>query len=340
MHFGNPEYFLFLLLIPVLIAFFIWAYQRRLAALQRFASLPMIKRLTPTSVLSRQVVKWTMFLSFFLFLVFALVRPRFGVNMELVERKGVDIMVALDISESMLAEDIAPNRIDRAKHEISKLIDLLRGDRFGLVVFAGESFVQCPLTLDYGAAKMFLNAVSTGWVEVQGTDVAEAIRQTDNSFKSKAHKHKVMILLTDGEENQGSAIDAARQAAADGIVIYTVGIGSESGVPIPVSKGNGNVVYKKDKSGDLVMTRLNSVMLEKIALETHGKYFHAGTDLDLVQIYSEISKMEKQDLGSSKVTTYQERYQIFLFIALLFLIVEFFVSERINVKQQWRGKVE
>jgi Ca-activated chloride channel family protein len=260
--------------------------------------------------------------------------------MEMVERKGIDLIVALDISQSMLAEDITPSRIDLAKHEIAKLIGMLRGDRIGLVVFAGESFVQCPLTLDYGAATMFLDAVSTGWVERQGTALADAIEQSTKAFKSKSRKHKVLLLISDGEDQEGNAVAAAKKAAEEGIIIYTIGVGSESGVPIPVKRSSGNIVYKKDRSGNLVMTRLNSMVLEKIAIEGKGAYFHASTNLELSRIIGEIASMEKKELGSSKVTTYEERYQIPLLFALLLLLIEFFIPERIRRKKVWKGRFE
>jgi Ca-activated chloride channel family protein len=328
------------MLIPLLIGFFIWAYQRKQAALARFASLDLIKKLTPDAGLGRQILKWILFLLFFFFLVCALVRPRFGVKMEMMERKGVDVMVALDISKSMLAEDITPNRIERAKHEISKFIDLLKGDRIGLIVFAGESFVQCPLTLDYGAAKMFLDVVTTEWVQLQGTALADAIRKSAKAFKTRDKKHKVLVLISDGEDHEGKAIEAVKDALKEGVRIYTVGIGSESGVPIPLKKRSGNIIYKKDKKGDLVMTRLNSIILEKIALEADGKYFHAGTNLDLTLIYSEIAKMEKKDLGMNKLAVYEERYQIFLLMAIFFLMLEFIIPERVKRKKEWRGRFE
>ncbi len=340
MRFGNPEYFLLWLALPVFIGFFIWVYQRKKAALKRFAALDLVNKLTPSSGLGRQITKWTVFCLFFFFLVIALVRPRFGLKMEMVERKGIDIMVALDISQSMLAEDIAPNRVERAKHEISKLIDMLKGDRIGLVVFAGESFVQCPLTLDYGAAKMFLDAVSPGWVQIQGTALGDAIKQSTDAFRSKTNKHKVLIIITDGEDHQGNAIEAAKTASEEGVIIYTIGVGSESGVPIPISHGNGNIVYKKDQSGNLVLTKLNSAVLEQIAIEGKGKFFHAGTDLDFSRIMNEIAKLEKQDFGTQNLTTYEEQYQIFLFMAIIFILLEFFLPERSRRKEIWKGRFE
>lgn len=340
MKFGNPEFFLLLLLLPLLVGFFLWAMQKKKKALARFAEPKLLVKLVPAATIARQVVKGTLLAAFFVFLVLALVRPRFGTKMELFERRGIDLMVALDISESMLAEDIAPSRLDRAKHEIAKLFELLKGDRVGLIVFAGESFVQCPLTLDYGAAKMFLDAVTTGWVELQGTAFADAINQANEAFRSKSHKYKVLVLISDGEDHEGNAVEAAKAAAAEGVVIYTVGVGSESGVPIPVSKANGNVVYKKDNSGNLVMTKLDPVTLEKIAIEGHGKYFHAGTDLDLSRIMTEIERMEKKELGSSQLNIYEERYQIFLFIALVMLIIEFFILDRVRRAEAWKGRFE
>jgi Ca-activated chloride channel family protein len=340
MRFGNPEYFWLLLALPLLVGFFIWAYQRKQRALGRFAQMQLVRKLTPTSGLQRQVLKWVLLLAVFLFFAVALTRPRFGVKAEMVERRGVDVMIALDISRSMLAQDIVPDRLARAKHEIAKFIDLLKGDRVGIILFAGESFVQCPLTLDYAAAKMFLEAVDSDWISIQGTALADAIRQAAKAFKSRERKHKVLVLLSDGEDHEGEAVEAARDAGKEGVRIYTVGLGSEQGVPIPVRRGRGNVVYKKDRGGNLVMTRLNPVVLEKVALEADGRYFHAGTDLDLVRIYTEIAKMEKRDFGMNKMTVYEERYQIFLLLAFLLLLLEFFVPERIRRKEEWRGRFD
>lgn len=340
MRFGSPAYFWLMLCIPVLVGLFILAYQWKQAALARFASLALMKRLTPEKILQQQVLKWVLFLGFVFFAIIALARPRFGLKTEMIERKGVDVIVALDISKSMLAEDIAPSRLERAKFEIAKLIDLLRGDRVGIIVFAGESFVQCPLTLDYGAAKMFLSVVTTDWVQTPGTAITEAINQSVEAFRSQKSKSRVLILLSDGEDQVGDAEAAAQKAAALGIKIYTVGLGSESGAPIPLNKGKGNISYKKDSNGNLVMTRLNSLMLEKIATEGNGKYFHAGTVLDMPAIYHEISKMEKNELGTDRLNIFEEQYQAFCAIALFFLLLEFLVPELVKSKHQWKGRID
>lgn len=281
-----------------------------------------------------------MLMLFFLLLIIALTRPRFGVKTEMVERRGVDIMIALDISSSMLAEDIVPNRLQRAQHAIAQFMDLVKGDRVGLIAFAGESFVQCPLTLDYGAARLFLNALNPDWIQLPGTAIDQAIDQATRAFKSKSKKSRVLLILSDGEDHQGDAIEAAKRAAAEGVRIFTIGIGSESGVPIPESKSGGNVVYKKDRQGNLVLTKLNPIELEKIALAGNGQYFNAGSAVDLSRIYGEIAKMEKQDLGQNRLSIYEERYQFFLFLAMLFLLVEFFIGDRVGKHEEWKGRFE
>jgi Ca-activated chloride channel family protein len=200
--------------------------------------------------------------------------------------------------------------------------------------------VQCPLTLDYGAAKMFLNVVTTDWVQVPGTAIADAISQSAKAFESQKNKSKVLIILSDGEDQEGNAEVAAQKAAAMGIKIYTVGVGSESGVPIPLNGGKGNITYKKDNSQNLVMTRLNPMMLEKIALEGKGKYFHAGTNLDMASIYQEIAKMEKNELGADRMNIFEEQYQWFLALALFFLLLEFFIPDIKTIRQEWKGRIE
>jgi len=340
MKFGNPEFFLLLLALPFLTLFFYWIYRRKQVLLSRFAGAPLIKKLNASAGPSRYILKSTFFSLFFMFIVFALVRPKFGVKMEMVERQGVDIMIALDVSHSMLAQDLAPNRIERAKLEIRNFINLLKGDRVGLIIFAGESFIQCPLTLDHGAAQVMLQSVSTDWVNIQGTAFADVIRQAAKALGSSNRRDRVLIILSDGEDHEGNVIEAAKAANKEGIIIYTIGIGSETGVPIPMNRGTHNVVYKKDRAGNLVMTRLNPITLEKIAMETNGKYFHAGTDLDLTRIYNEISRMEKAEFGMTKTVVHEEQYQFFLLMALIFILIEFFISERARKKEVWKGRFE
>ncbi|MDR3012304.1 MAG: VWA domain-containing protein [Chitinispirillales bacterium] len=340
MRYGNPEYFLLLLALPVIALFFFLIYRRKIKALARFASAPLIGKLNSSAGPSRYILKATFFCLFFMFATFALVRPMFGVKTEMVERKGVDIMIALDISHSMLAQDLVPNRLERAKFEIRRFVNLLRGDRVGLIIFAGESHVQCPLTLDYAVVMTMLQAINVDWVQIQGTALADVIRQGTKALDATNRKHKVLIILSDGEDHEGNVVEAARAAAKEGIIIYTIGIGSESGVPIPMSGSGANITYKRDRDGNLVMTRLNPVTLEKIAIETGGKYFHAGANLDLTRIYNEIAQMEQTNFGMTKAVVHEEQYQLFLLLAIIFMLIEFFISERARRREVWKGRFE
>ncbi len=319
MRFANPQFgwLLFGILLPA--ALILWDVQRRRSMLRRMAGDTLLPRLTPVLGVHTRILRGILFLLFYLCMVIALMQPRFGSKMQKVEREGVDIIVALDISRSMQAEDMKPNRFRRATHEIAKFIDLLGGDRIGLVVFAGESFVQCPLTLDYSAAHMFLEAVTPEWVQVQGTAIGDAITTAKDAFVDEQKKHKVLVVISDGENHQGEALDAARAAAREGVRIYTVGVGSTKGAPIPLQKRGGNVVYKKDDRGNVVMTRLNPAMLERIAGAGNGKYFHAGVKLHMTHIYDEVMKMEKKRFNESRMQMYKQQYHIFVLCALFFL---------------------
>lgn len=338
MRFANPEFLWAYLLIPFFILLYIFLFSAQKSFYKKFGDKDVLQKLMPREIFNLRPLKSAIFLLAFSLLVFALARPLFGVKTEMVERKGIDIFIALDISKSMLAEDIAPNRIKRARYEISKLLDMLSGDRIGLIVFAGTSFTQMPLTLDYAAAKMYLESVNTDWINSQGTDIAGAIELARKSFP-KNNASKVMIIISDGEEMQGDAVKAAKSAAQEGIIIYTVGVGSESGTPIPEQRNGNSVVYKKDKDGNIVMTKLNPKVLEEIAIATNGKYFSAGIDLNLQEIYKEISAMEKSDFGAAKRLKFHEQYQLFLFIAIILFVLEFFLPDALRRKNEWLGRV-
>ncbi|NOX37133.1 MAG: VWA domain-containing protein [Calditrichaeota bacterium] len=328
--FANPEYLYLLFLIPVLIGFLIAAFRYKRKLLQRLGDPALIERLSAQVSRKKQVWKAALLVFALMFLILALADPQVGTRLEEVKRKGVDIFIALDVSKSMLAEDIAPNRLARAKHEISSFIDRLQGDRIGLIPFAGIAFVHCPLTLDYGAAKIFLDEIDTDIIPQPGTAISEAIKTAQRSFVTKELKHKVLILITDGEDHEGDPVEAAREAAKDGIVIYTIGIGSPQGAPIPIYDRYGNRIgYKKDKEGKIVTTRLDVLTLEKIAFETGGKFYISSSgESELDRIYEEISRMEKKELGSRQFTQFEDRFQIFLFLAMIALVTEALLSER------------
>ncbi len=314
----------------LLIAFFVFVFRQKEALLKRLGHLEMIKKMLPGFRKKRVMAKSILFIVAYIFLVIAAADPQIGTKLEEVKREGLDIIVALDVSMSMKAEDIAPNRLEKAKHEISKLIDILHGDRIGLIAFAGMAHVQCPLTLDYSAAKLFLRMMDTNLIPVRGTAIGDAIRKAIKAFSRKEHKYKVLILITDGEDQGSDPVEAAKEAAKEGIVIYTIGLGSLQGVPIPLFDRNGNPAgFKKDRNGNVVTTKLDVATLQKIAYLTNGKYYISSNgETELKKIYADVNKMEKKQLSSHKFSQYEDRFQIFIILALIVLVMETFLPER------------
>ena len=342
--FGNPQFLYLLLLVPALLGFFLWVRRSKRHALARFGNLELLRKLMVAYSPGRQNLKMLLVVASLLFFILALARPQIGTRLETVKRKGVDIFVAIDVSKSMLAEDIKPNRLEKAKHEVANLISKLRGDRVGLIAFAGEAFVQCPLTLDYGAAKMFLDIITPDLIPVPGTAIGKAIEKAVASFVQKERKHKVLIIITDGEDTIGDPdpLKAAQLAEKEGVVIYTVGIGTPEGVPIPVYDKNGKQIgFKKDRNGNVVTSKLDQLTLEKIALQTNGKYYHGtASEMELGKIYGQIQKMEKKELSSHIFSQYEDRFQYFLGIGLVFLLLDTLLPESKRTKKEWRGRFE
>ncbi|MBL8025898.1 MAG: VWA domain-containing protein [Fibrobacteres bacterium] len=339
MIYRSPEFLWLLLLIPVLFLFYMLAFRAKKRALLKFGSAAMMVKLAASASSARDKLKAALIIAAFIFAVIALARPLWGSRMEEVKRKGIDIVIALDVSNSMLAEDIAPNRIDRAKHEISKLIDKLKGDRVGLVAFAGSAFTQCPVTSDYGAVKMYLNVLDPSAIAAQGTAIGGAVRQSRRAFSTQEAKSKVLILITDGEDNVENPVDEAKKASEEGIVIFALGIGTQGGVPIPLSRQGTQITYKKDESGNTVLTSINDEILEEVAAAAGGRYFRStGRGLELDRIYSEIEKMEKQEMKGQMFNRYHEQFKWPLALAILLLILEFMIPGRRIRKQQWEGR--
>lgn len=338
--FGYPHWLYFLLLIPVLIVFFIIVFRQKRRAMAFFGNLDLVDKLTKSVSRNRQIWKVALLIVSIGFLILALARPQLGTELRTVKREGQDIMIALDVSLSMMAEDIQPSRLEKAKHEIGSLIDKLQGDRIGLIAFAGKAFVQCPLTLDYGATKMFLDILKPNLIPIPGTAIGEAIQKAVTSFVEKERKHKVLILITDGEDHIGKPLEVAKMAAKEGVVIYCVGIGSLKGVPIPLYDQRGNRTgFKKDRNGEVVMTKLDELTLEKIALETGGKYYRASPgEVELDKIYDDILKMEKKALASQQFAQYEDRFQILLGLVIFLMVLEIFIPERRRVKKEWKGR--
>jgi Ca-activated chloride channel homolog len=339
LRFANSYLFILLWLIPALIVFYILAFKSKKSAMARFGNLELVQKLSRSTSRQRLVMKLVLLLFIVLLMVTALARPQIGTKIEEVKREGVDIIVALDVSSSMLARDIQPSRLQKAKHEVETFIDRLRGDRIGLIAFSGVAFVQCPLTLDYGAAKIFLDVLDPNLIPVPGTALGKAIQKATETFDQRERKHKVLVLITDGEDHEGDVMKYVDEAERQGIVIYCVGIGSPKGDPIPLSETGGSGAFKKDRNGEVVLTRLDELTLEKIALQTNGKYYRAsGGEDELQKIYDEIAKMEKKELGSLQFSQFEDRFQYFIALALLLLIVECFLPERVRVVREWRGR--
>jgi len=338
MRFGNPAALWLLLLLPLLGTFFAWAFWRKAAILRRFAETEMLKRVSAGTSRGRQILKMGLLLLALFFLVLAMARPQWGTKMELMKRKGIDVVVAVDVSLSMLAEDIKPNRMVRSKQEIARFVEQLAGDRVALVAFSGEAFMHCPLTTDYGAFRIFLDVLEPGLLEIPGTDIAQALETSLKAFDPKDRKYRVIVLLTDGEDHSGAAVKAAEAAAQQGVAVYTIGVGSPSGIPIPIPD-KGGISYKKDASGNIVTTKMDPDLLQKIALITNGKFYHAQPGhFELLEVLKEINAMEKRELESERFTRFEERFQWPLGIALLLIALEMLISDRRRSRRAWAGR--
>ncbi|WP_299577262.1 VWA domain-containing protein [uncultured Sunxiuqinia sp.] len=328
--FAHIEYLYALAIIPVLILLFWITRRSRRKALERFGQPETISQLMPNVSQSRPVVKFIIWLLAISSLIVALARPQFGSKLKTVKRQGVELIIGLDVSNSMLAEDIQPNRLERAKRAISRLIDNLSDDKIGLIVFAGDAYTQLPITTDYPSAKLFLNSVSTDIVPRQGTAIGAAIEMAQVSFSPQFEGNKAIIIITDGENHEDDAIGAAKAAAESGIIVHTIGMGLPQGGPIPVSV-NGQKDYRKDKDGKVVITKLNEEMLQQIAAAGSGIYVRANNaQVGLNTLFNEIDKMEEAEMESLVYSDYEDQFQWFLGFAILMLLVDFLILERKN----------
>jgi Ca-activated chloride channel family protein len=327
--FAHPQYLNLLYLLPVLIALFWYLGRNRKKLLQIFADKELHKTLFPTDSNLKRWSKFVIILLALTCLVFAAANPQVGTKMQEVKQTGIDVFILLDVSNSMMAEDIKPNRLEKAKYQISNLVNKLRGDRIGLIIFAGQAYVQIPLTTDYAAANLFLSAVDVNSVPSQGTAIASALNLATASFDTLSTQ-KVIIAITDGEDHEGDVQKAVENAVSRDIKIYTIGLGSEGGVPIPVYNNRSQLVgFKKDRDGNTVLTKLDEESLKRISIDGNGRYFR-GTNYEdhLDKIYTELSELEQTEFGVKKVTDYEDRFYFFLIPALILLVLEFFISEK------------
>lgn len=323
-NFAQTQYLFLLLLIPFFFLIQALVLRLRRRRIRKFGDEKLVAQLMPSYAKAKVWVRLTLFSLGFFFLVIGLSRPQIGAKLKEHETKGAEIMIALDVSNSMLAEDYSPNRLERAKLAISRLVDKLRDDRIGLIVFAGNSFVQLPITTDYVSAKMFMNSISTESVPVQGTAIGEAINTAMRSFSSQSEKSRAIIVITDGENHEDDPVAAAKQAADMGVRVFTIGVGSPEGKPIPM---DGELL--KDKDGNIVVTRLDEKVLQEVAQAGNGLYVRAGnSEFGLNPIIEDIRRMEDEKYSSIVFEEYDEQFMYFLAIALFFFVIEILVGDR------------
>lgn len=326
--FANPEFLYLLFILPVLLAVYVYAYLQKRKAIKRLGNPEILSQLMPEVSPKRQFLKFWFILGAVAAIIFVIAGPQFGSKLETVKRQGVEIMVCLDVSNSMLAEDVSPNRLEKSKQMLSKLTDGFTDDKVGLIVFAGDAFTQLPITSDYISAKMFLTSINPSMVSAQGTSIGAAINLAARSFTPNETSDKTIVLITDGENHEDDAIGAASAAAEKGIHVNIVGIGLPKGGPIPL-QGTNN--YMKDKDGNVVITMLNEQMCQEIAAAGKGMYVRAdNTNSALKALQKEIDKMKKTELDSKVYSEYDEQFQLVAWIALFLLIVELLIFDRKN----------
>jgi Ca-activated chloride channel family protein len=336
--FGNINNLYFLIAIPVLLVLLVFVVYRKRKDLNRFGDREIIAQLMPEASSGRPVIKYVIQILAVIALIIGIARPQFGSKLREVKREGVEIIIALDVSNSMLAEDIQPNRLERAKQAIAKLVDQMVNDKIGLIVFAGNAYIQMPITTDYVSAKMFLSTISPEIVPVQGTAIGSAIELGTKSFTPMAESSKALIVITDGENHEDDAVQAAQLAAEKGIKVHTIGIGLPEGAPIPVTNPSGQKTYLKDRDGNIVVSKLNERMLQQIAAAGNGVYIRStDTRLGLNTVFDEINKMEKQEMDVRIYSDYDERFQYAFGLALILLLADLFILER---KNRWLSKIK
>ena len=326
--FAHIEFLWLLLAIPVLVATHIWITHRKHQQLQQFGDPELMAELMPNASKIRPHVKFALMLTALALLIIGIARPQYGTKEQTVKRQGIEVMIALDISNSMLAEDVAPNRLERAKQMLSKLVDQMVDDKLGLVVFAGDAFTQIPITCDYVSAKMYLQSITPELIPAQGTAIGKAITTCVSSFGSEdTEKSRAIILITDGENHEDNAQEAAKMAKEKGIHVFVVGIGKPEGSPIPDGRGG----FKKDKQGTVVVSRLSEEMCQEVAAAGGGMYVRADNSNTATRaLEKEIEKLGKQEIETKVYSDYNEQYQSFIFIALLLLVIDFFIFSRKN----------
>lgn len=329
--FSNPQYLYGLIALPVLFAVFVFFWMQRNKAIKAFGDSDLVKGLMPDASASRPWVKFIIAVFALGLIIIGIAGPQFGTKLREMKREGIELVIALDVSNSMLAEDIAPSRLEKAKRAIAKLTDRLHNDKIALIVFAGDAFVQLPMTTDYSAAKMFLQTISPKLVTNQGTAIGEAIKLGMKSFTPSDENNKALIIITDGENHEANALDMATAASDEGIVVHTIGMGLSKGAPIPIYNKYGQKDYRTDNAGNVVISKLNENTLKKIAAAGGGKYIRANnTKSGLNALFDELDSMDKVEMDAKVYSEYEEQYQYFIGFGLLLLFIEFLILQKRN----------
>ena len=309
----------------------------RRSAQKKFADAHLLSRLSPNQSLFKSVLKVMVLCGAFLCLSLALVNPKIGTKLETVRSQGVDIVFAVDVSKSMLAEDIAPNRLDKSKQLVTQIINNLASDRVGIIAYAGKAFPQLPITTDYASAKMFLQNMNTDMLSSQGTAIHEAIQLAKTYYDDEEQQNRILIIISDGEDHEGDAIDIAEEANEEGIRIFTIGVGNIKGGPIPIKRNGVVLNYKKDRNGETVITRLDETTLKEIAEETNGAYINGSNTSEVVDTNKDLlEKMDKKEFESKQIADYKDQFQWFLGLGILLLFIDIFFLER---KTAWLKKL-
>lgn len=325
--FENPAFLYLLIIIPVIIVIRLLEMRKRKLKLKKFGDLSLLKQLMPDVSSSRKSLKFWLMIAALALLIVMLARPQMGTKISQEKRKGIEVIISLDISNSMRAEDVVPSRLDKSKMLVENMVDNFTNDKVGLVVFAGDAFIQLPITSDYVSAKMFLQNTDPSLIATQGTDLAGAIELSSKSFTQQDKVGRAILIITDGEDHEGGAIEAAEKARKNGIRVFVLGVGSTKGSPVP----DGNGGYMKDNSGQEVISALNEEMCKQVAQAGGGAYIHVdNTSLALRQLNDELTKLQKGDISSVVYSEYDEQFQAVGILVLILLIIEMLILERKN----------
>lgn len=326
----EDDIWFWLLLVPLGMFFvFLWTQLWKKRTKRKFSDLDLLKRLSPDQSLFKSILKFIVLILGFVCLIIALVNPKIGTSLETVKREGVDIVFAIDVSKSMLAEDIAPNRLEKAKQLTTQIINNLVSDRVGIIAYAAKAVPQLPITTDYAAAKMFLQNMNTDMLSSQGTAIDEAIQLARSYYNDEEQTNRVLVIISDGEDHNDLSLDVADAAAEEGIKIFTIGVGSEKGGPIPLKRNDVVMSYKKDQDGTTVITKMNKKILADIAKEANGTFVDGKNTNDVTKTIGEIlNKMDKKEFEAKEFAEFEDQFQWFLGLGLFFLILDVLFLDR------------